>query len=63
MWSKIAEEMTLPLRPVEAMHWEIGELGMAQRAGVTSFRLSSLAEAAACQENALKVQHERHGEL
>jgi hypothetical protein len=41
MWSKIAEEMTLPWRAAEAMHWQMGELEMARRAGVTAFSLSN----------------------
>jgi hypothetical protein len=41
MWSKIAEEMILPWRAAEAMHWQIGELEMARRAGVTAFSLSN----------------------
>jgi hypothetical protein len=41
MWGKIAEEMTLPWRAAEAMHWQMGEHEMARRAGVTAFSLSS----------------------
>jgi len=41
MWSKIAEEMTVPWRAAEAMHWQIGEQDMARRAGITAFSLSS----------------------
>lgn len=40
MWSKIAEEMAIPWRAAEAMHWQIGELDMARRAGVTPFTLN-----------------------
>jgi Myb-like DNA-binding domain len=39
MWSKIAEEMTLPWRAAEAMHWQMGEQEMARRAGVVAFSL------------------------
>jgi hypothetical protein len=41
MWSKIAEEMTIPWRAAEAMHWQMGEHDMARRAGVTPFSLTS----------------------
>ena len=43
MWSKIAEEMTIPWRAAEAMHWKLGEEEMARRAGVVPFSLSSAA--------------------
>jgi hypothetical protein len=42
MWSKIAEEMGVPWRAVEAMHWQLGEADMARRAGVVPFSLSSV---------------------
>lgn len=41
MWSKIAEEMAIPWRAAEAMHWQIGEHDMARRAGVTPFSLTT----------------------
>ncbi|KAK5188076.1 hypothetical protein LTR92_011761, partial [Exophiala xenobiotica] len=41
MWSKVAEEMAMPWRAVEAMHWLMGEHEMAKRAGVTPFSLST----------------------
>ncbi len=41
MWSKVAEEMAMPWRAVEAMHWQMGEHEMAKRAGVTPFSLSN----------------------
>lgn len=41
MWSKIAEEMTIPWRAAEAMHWQMGEHEMARRAGVTPFALTN----------------------
>ena len=37
MWAKVAEEMKLPWRAVEAMHWQLGMAEMAGRAGVTPF--------------------------
>jgi hypothetical protein len=42
MWSKVAEEMAVPWRAAEAMHWQLGEQDMARRAGVTPFSLSSV---------------------
>ena len=41
MWEKIAKEMQLPWRAAEAMHWQIGEVEMAQRANVPVFHLAS----------------------
>lgn len=40
MWSKVAEELVIPWRAVEAMHWRLGEQEMAQRAGVVPFSSS-----------------------
>ncbi|KAE8449266.1 hypothetical protein EG329_008433 [Mollisiaceae sp. DMI_Dod_QoI] len=42
MWSKVAEEMAVPWRAAEAMHWQLGEQDMARRAGVVPFSLSSV---------------------
>ncbi|KAF4627486.1 hypothetical protein G7Y89_g10668 [Cudoniella acicularis] len=42
MWSKVAEEMAVPWRAAEAMHWQLGEADMARRAGVVPFSLSSV---------------------
>ena len=41
MWAKIAEEMAIPWRAAEAMHWQMGENDMARRAGVTPFTLTN----------------------
>lgn len=41
MWSKVAEEMAVPWRAAEAMHWQLGETDMARRAGVVPFSLSN----------------------
>lgn len=41
MWSRIAEEMAIPWRAAEAMHWQMGEQEMARRAGVTPFSLTT----------------------
>ena len=40
MWEKIAREMALPWRAAEAMHWQIGEVEMANRANVPVFHLA-----------------------
>ncbi|OJD21368.1 hypothetical protein ACJ73_07292 [Blastomyces percursus] len=40
MWAKIAEEMSIPWRAVEAMHWQPGEQEMARRAGTVPFSFS-----------------------
>ncbi|KAI1007500.1 hypothetical protein K3495_g724 [Podosphaera aphanis] len=41
IWARVAEEMAVPWRAAEAMHWQLGEADMARRAGVTPFTLSS----------------------
>lgn len=41
MWAKVAEEMGVPWRAAEAMHWQLGEAEMARRAGVVPFSLSN----------------------
>lgn len=41
MWEKLAQEMGIPWRSAEAMHWLMGEQEMAQRANIPVFRLSS----------------------
>ncbi|KAI1614804.1 MYB DNA-binding domain-containing protein [Exophiala viscosa] len=41
MWARVAEEMAMPWRAVEAMHWQMGEHEMAKRAGVTPFSLGN----------------------
>lgn len=43
MWAKVAEEMAVPWRAAEAMHWQLGEQDMARRAGVVPFSLSNVA--------------------
>ncbi|KAK4204662.1 hypothetical protein QBC40DRAFT_345151 [Triangularia verruculosa] len=40
MWAKVAEEMQVPWRAAEAMHWQLGENEMARRAGVVPFTLN-----------------------
>ncbi|EGX93387.1 MYB DNA-binding domain protein [Cordyceps militaris CM01] len=47
MWAKVAEELQVPWRAAEAMHWQLGEHDMARRAGQTPFTLAAVnAEAA-----------------
>ncbi|KAI0011717.1 hypothetical protein F4779DRAFT_615333 [Xylariaceae sp. FL0662B] len=41
MWQKVADEMSVPWRAAEAMHWYMGEHEMARRAGTTPFTLST----------------------
>ena len=40
MWQMIADEMDVPWRTIEEMHWRIGKIGMAQRANVAVFSLA-----------------------
>ncbi|KAL2350427.1 hypothetical protein BJ546DRAFT_858345, partial [Cryomyces antarcticus] len=40
MWDKVAKEMAIPYRACEAMHWQLGEHEMAQRANVPVFQLT-----------------------
>ncbi|KAL1876915.1 hypothetical protein VTK73DRAFT_8992 [Phialemonium thermophilum] len=41
MWARVAEEMQVPWRAAEAMHWHMGEADIARRAGVAPFYLAS----------------------
>lgn len=49
MWEKIAKEMALPWRAAEAMHWQIGEFEMANRANVPVFHLAGQQSSQAAQ--------------
>ena len=40
MWQKIANELQMPWRAAESMHWQIGEIDMAQRANVPLFHIA-----------------------
>ncbi|EQK98194.1 Homeodomain-related protein [Ophiocordyceps sinensis CO18] len=42
MWAKVAEELAVPWRAAEAMHWQLGEVDMARRAGVVPFSLAAV---------------------
>ena len=42
MWAEIAQEMEMPWRAVEAMHWQLGVQDMSRRAGVIPFSLGDL---------------------
>ncbi len=37
MWQRVAEELSVPWRAAEDMHWELGKENMAKRAGVKPF--------------------------
>ena len=37
MWAQIALEMKIPWRAAEGMHWQLGEVEIAQRAGTVPF--------------------------
>lgn len=37
MWEMVANELELPVRAVEAMHWQMGEEEMSRRAGASQF--------------------------
>ncbi|KAJ9641782.1 hypothetical protein H2199_004994 [Coniosporium tulheliwenetii] len=41
MWEGIAKEMGVPWRTAEAMHWQLGELQMAERANVPLFQMAT----------------------
>lgn len=43
MWGPLASELGVPWRAAEAMHWQLGEVDMARRAGVIPFSLASAA--------------------
>ena len=40
MWAPLAAELGIPWRAAEAMHWQLGEVDIARRAGVTPFSLT-----------------------
>ncbi|KAF2718577.1 hypothetical protein K431DRAFT_230551 [Polychaeton citri CBS 116435] len=62
MWEKIAKEMALPWRAAEAMHWQIGEVEMAQRANVPVFHLAGQQGPGATQPGASSTEpHARPG--
>ena len=41
MWNPIANELGVPWRAAEAMHWELGKQEMARRANVTPFSITA----------------------
>ena len=41
MWGKVAEELQVPWRAAEAMHWKLGESEIARRTGATPFSLTA----------------------
>ena len=40
MWAKVAEDLQVPWRAAESMHWALGEQEMARRAGVVPFSMA-----------------------
>ena len=40
MWAKVAEDLQVPWRAAEAMHWEIGKDEMGRRAGIVPFTMA-----------------------
>lgn len=54
MWARVAEEMAVPWRAAEAMHWQLGEAEMARRAGVVPFSLTTVST------NDPSSSHRRH---
>ncbi|SCO54706.1 related to DRPLA protein [Fusarium fujikuroi] len=44
MWAKVAKEMAIPWRAVEAMHWLLGADEMARRAGAVPFSIAAANE-------------------
>ncbi|RKF53095.1 putative myb dna-binding domain protein [Golovinomyces cichoracearum] len=63
MWAKVAEEMAVPWRAAEAMHWQLGENDMARRAGVTPFSLSSVSSDLASTSSTQKTPPNRSRSL
>lgn len=61
MWSKVAEELQVPWRAAEAMHWLLGEADMARRAGVTPFSLAAAVNAEGAQGTARHSPQRMHG--
>ncbi|KAL7940372.1 hypothetical protein V8C42DRAFT_362779 [Trichoderma barbatum] len=53
MWAKVAEELAVPWRAAEAMHWQLGEADMARRAGVVPFSLAAVNTSEASSNRAL----------
>jgi len=45
MWNTLAKEMNMPWRAVEAMHWQLGEHEMAERANKQLFQYNSQSQA------------------
>jgi hypothetical protein len=63
MWARVAEELAVPWRAAEAMHWQLGESDMARRAGVVPFSLAAVnAEANAGRRNSPSRAHNTHAQ-
>lgn len=59
MWAKVAEELQVPWRAAEAMHWQLGESDMVRRAGGTLFTLAAGNHQAASQKHQIRTQNQR----
>ncbi|ODA81701.1 hypothetical protein RJ55_00203 [Drechmeria coniospora] len=62
MWAKVAEELAVPWRAAEAMHWQLGEADMARRAGVVPFSLASVNVESGQRSAASRPSHFQHQE-
>lgn len=52
MWAKVAEELAVPWRAAEAMHWQLGETDVARRAGTVPFSFAVSASVESGQRSA-----------
>ncbi|KAJ3496892.1 hypothetical protein NLG97_g2323 [Lecanicillium saksenae] len=59
MWAKVAEELQVPWRAAEAMHWQLGESDMVRRAGGTLFTLAADNYQAASRKHQIRTQNQR----
>ncbi|EED14489.1 conserved hypothetical protein [Talaromyces stipitatus ATCC 10500] len=58
MWAEIAQEMNVPWRAAEAMHWELGEQEMARRAGPIALRAKrNMTLRSKPRHHSLKINH------
>ncbi len=60
MWAMIAEEMNIPWRTAEGFHWQLGEDGIASRAGVVPFS-SKISMNSGLEDRQTPPAHEFHG--
>ncbi|XWW93663.1 hypothetical protein V2A60_001598 [Cordyceps javanica] len=62
MWAKVAEELQVPWRAAEAMHWQLGEHDMARRAGQTPFTLAAVNAEAAGRNSQIRGHAHSHSQ-